>query len=111
MSRWFGSPRGTESPMDFEYTSRPTSGMKPVWATPADGEDPTTPRKRTCLFVVIIFAVVDRYVTFRPIGRHEPTRFTFSWAAYTNIRENTERAIYAQHTAAAHPTTARLGAT
>ncbi|GJE94203.1 di-sulfide bridge nucleocytoplasmic transport domain-containing protein [Phanerochaete sordida] len=41
MSRFYGSPRSTESPMDFEYTSRPN--VKPVWA---QGEDTNTPRKR-----------------------------------------------------------------
>ncbi|RPD59409.1 hypothetical protein L226DRAFT_547592 [Lentinus tigrinus ALCF2SS1-7] len=30
--------------MDFEFTSRPSSNQKPVWANP--GEDPHTPRKR-----------------------------------------------------------------
>ncbi|EKM60451.1 uncharacterized protein PHACADRAFT_82283 [Phanerochaete carnosa HHB-10118-sp] len=41
MSRFYGSPRSTESPMDFEYTSRPN--VKPVWA---QGGDSNTPRKR-----------------------------------------------------------------
>ncbi|KAI0369931.1 hypothetical protein BV20DRAFT_945153 [Pilatotrama ljubarskyi] len=31
--------------MDFEFTSRPSSHTKPVWAAP--GQDPSTPRKRT----------------------------------------------------------------
>ncbi|KAI0771028.1 Di-sulfide bridge nucleocytoplasmic transport domain-containing protein [Trametes elegans] len=31
--------------MDFEFTSRPSSNTKPVWAAP--GQDPSTPRKRT----------------------------------------------------------------
>lgn len=36
--------RSTETPMDFEFTSRPSSFAKPVWA--ASGENPSTPRKR-----------------------------------------------------------------
>ncbi|KAI8983228.1 Di-sulfide bridge nucleocytoplasmic transport domain-containing protein [Trametes punicea] len=31
--------------MDFEFTSRPSSNTKPVWA--ASGQDPSTPKKRT----------------------------------------------------------------
>ncbi|KAI0327985.1 hypothetical protein GY45DRAFT_1326923, partial [Cubamyces sp. BRFM 1775] len=31
--------------MDFEFTSRPSSNTKPVWAT--SGQDPSTPKKRT----------------------------------------------------------------
>ncbi|EMD41370.1 hypothetical protein CERSUDRAFT_89935 [Gelatoporia subvermispora B] len=42
MSRAF---RSTETPMDFEFTHRPSSSMKPVWASGT--EDPSTPRKRT----------------------------------------------------------------
>ncbi|OBZ79282.1 Nucleus export protein BRL1 [Grifola frondosa] len=37
--------RSTETPMDFEFTSRPSNQVKPVWATPPP--DPSTPRKRT----------------------------------------------------------------
>ncbi|CAL1697024.1 unnamed protein product [Somion occarium] len=37
--------RSTESPMDFEFTSRPTSNVKPVWAESSG--DPSTPRKRS----------------------------------------------------------------
>lgn len=40
------SNRSTEAPMDFEFTSRSTANMKPVWATGAH-DDPQTPRKRT----------------------------------------------------------------
>ncbi|PCH33102.1 hypothetical protein WOLCODRAFT_134900 [Wolfiporia cocos MD-104 SS10] len=36
--------RSTETPMDFEFTSRPSSLSKPVWAT--NGEDTNTSRKR-----------------------------------------------------------------
>ncbi|KIJ21347.1 hypothetical protein PAXINDRAFT_104352 [Paxillus involutus ATCC 200175] len=36
--------RSREAPMDFQFTSRPSSGTKPAWATPND--DPNTPRKR-----------------------------------------------------------------
>ncbi|KAF8446432.1 Di-sulfide bridge nucleocytoplasmic transport domain-containing protein [Boletus edulis BED1] len=36
--------RSKEAPMDFQFTSRPSSGTKPVWATHAD--EPNTPRKR-----------------------------------------------------------------
>ncbi|KAF9229812.1 hypothetical protein BS17DRAFT_771955 [Gyrodon lividus] len=36
--------RSREAPMDFQFTSRPSSGTKPVWAAPND--DPDTPRKR-----------------------------------------------------------------
>ncbi|KAL4065783.1 Di-sulfide bridge nucleocytoplasmic transport domain-containing protein [Scleroderma yunnanense] len=36
--------RSTEAPMDFQFTSRPSSGTKPVWAEAI--EDPSTPRKR-----------------------------------------------------------------
>ncbi|KAK7688147.1 hypothetical protein QCA50_008517 [Cerrena zonata] len=39
-----GRLRSTESPMDFEFTSRPSSNAKPVWAE-RNGE-PSTPRKR-----------------------------------------------------------------
>jgi hypothetical protein len=40
-----------DQPMDFEFTSRPSSGVKPVWARSDDpsggqGGDPSTPRKR-----------------------------------------------------------------
>ncbi|KAJ7451144.1 Di-sulfide bridge nucleocytoplasmic transport domain-containing protein [Mycena latifolia] len=40
------SQRSTDAPMDFEYTSRPTT--KPVWAS-SDSlqDDPTTPKKRS----------------------------------------------------------------
>ncbi|GBE78697.1 Nucleus export protein [Sparassis crispa] len=31
--------------MDFEFTSRPSSNVRPVWAT--GGDDPSTPRKRS----------------------------------------------------------------
>ncbi|OCH88338.1 hypothetical protein OBBRIDRAFT_758305 [Obba rivulosa] len=37
--------RSTETPMDFEFTNRPSSSIKPVWASGM--EDPSTPRKRT----------------------------------------------------------------
>ncbi|CDO74815.1 hypothetical protein BN946_scf185001.g63 [Trametes cinnabarina] len=41
----FRADRSTETPMDFEFTSRPSSNMKPVWAAPT--QDPsTTPKKR-----------------------------------------------------------------
>lgn len=36
--------RSTEAPMDFQFTSRASSGTKPIWAAPP--EDPSTPRKR-----------------------------------------------------------------
>ncbi|KIJ59817.1 hypothetical protein HYDPIDRAFT_99956 [Hydnomerulius pinastri MD-312] len=36
--------RSTEAPMDFQFTSRPSSGSKPAWATPND--DPNSQRKR-----------------------------------------------------------------
>ncbi|KAG9310297.1 nuclear membrane protein [Chiua virens] len=36
--------RSKEVPMDFQFTSRPSSGTKPVWATSTD--DPNTHRKR-----------------------------------------------------------------
>ncbi|KAG6333965.1 hypothetical protein ID866_5116 [Astraeus odoratus] len=36
--------RSKEVPMDFQFTSRPSSGMKPIWAP--SGDDPSTPRKR-----------------------------------------------------------------
>lgn len=35
--------RSTEAPMDFQFTSRPSSNAKPVWAT--SSEDPSTPKK------------------------------------------------------------------
>ncbi|KAH7907528.1 Di-sulfide bridge nucleocytoplasmic transport domain-containing protein [Hygrophoropsis aurantiaca] len=38
------SHRSSEAPMDFEFTSRPSSHTKSVWATADD--DPNTPRKR-----------------------------------------------------------------
>jgi hypothetical protein len=34
------SERSTEAPMDFQFTSRPTVGIVPVW------KDPATPLKR-----------------------------------------------------------------
>ncbi|KAJ7630407.1 Di-sulfide bridge nucleocytoplasmic transport domain-containing protein [Roridomyces roridus] len=37
------SQRSTEAPMDFEYTSRPST--KPIWASETD--DPATPKKRS----------------------------------------------------------------
>ncbi|KAJ7293914.1 Di-sulfide bridge nucleocytoplasmic transport domain-containing protein [Mycena rebaudengoi] len=49
MSRPLRSHRSTEAPMDFEYTSRPSSGSKPVWASSGSSqeqEDPSTPKKR-----------------------------------------------------------------
>ncbi|KAI9566988.1 Di-sulfide bridge nucleocytoplasmic transport domain-containing protein [Boletus coccyginus] len=36
--------RSKEAPMDFQFTSRPSSDAKPVWVAPADDLD--TPRKR-----------------------------------------------------------------
>ena len=45
MHALYGSPRSTESPMDFEYTSRPRT--KPAWATAPADDGPHTPRKRT----------------------------------------------------------------
>ncbi|KAK7064768.1 nuclear membrane protein [Favolaschia claudopus] len=41
------SHRSTEAPMDFEFTSRPST--KPVWAASRSSEDddPTTPKKRS----------------------------------------------------------------
>ncbi|KAI0079088.1 hypothetical protein K474DRAFT_1659577 [Panus rudis PR-1116 ss-1] len=44
-TRFQTTPRSTESPMDFEFTSRPTSNVKPVWAESSG--DPSTPRKRS----------------------------------------------------------------
>ncbi|TFK47950.1 hypothetical protein OE88DRAFT_1738079 [Heliocybe sulcata] len=44
MSRILRSQRSTEAPMDFQFTSRPSSNMKPVWARPE--EDSGSPRKR-----------------------------------------------------------------
>lgn len=35
--------RSTEAPMDFEFTSRPSTNMKSAWV-----EAPSTPRKRMC---------------------------------------------------------------
>lgn len=37
--------------MDFEFTSRPSSFTKPAWAS--GDEDPTTPRKREYLLLVL----------------------------------------------------------
>lgn len=42
--------RSTETPMDFEFTSRPSSNTKPVWAT--SGLEPHTPKKRECLCIL-----------------------------------------------------------
>ncbi|KDQ54960.1 hypothetical protein JAAARDRAFT_160313 [Jaapia argillacea MUCL 33604] len=39
------SHRSTEAPMDFQFTSRPSSNMKPVWAESQDEQ--SSPRKRT----------------------------------------------------------------
>src|SRR4051812_11843056 len=48
-TRWRGQ-RSTEAPMDFQFTSRPSSSTKPVWAqSPSTEDDPSTPRKRTHL--------------------------------------------------------------
>ncbi|KAJ4471385.1 Di-sulfide bridge nucleocytoplasmic transport domain-containing protein [Lentinula edodes] len=41
-SRMFHSPRSTEAPMDFQFTSRPNT--TPVWKS---GDDLNTPRKRS----------------------------------------------------------------
>ncbi|KAF7986184.1 hypothetical protein HWV62_38590 [Athelia sp. TMB] len=39
--------RSTEAPMDFQFTSRPSSNTPPVWAAAAaSSDDPTTPKKR-----------------------------------------------------------------
>ncbi|KZT68780.1 hypothetical protein DAEQUDRAFT_670702 [Daedalea quercina L-15889] len=43
-SRFRTTARSTETPMDFEFTSRPSSLARPVWAS--GDEDPSTPRKR-----------------------------------------------------------------
>jgi len=40
--------RSTEAPMDFDFTSRPSSSIKPVWAL--KNEEPSTPRKRAFSF-------------------------------------------------------------
>ncbi|KZT24672.1 hypothetical protein NEOLEDRAFT_1163117 [Neolentinus lepideus HHB14362 ss-1] len=40
----FRSQRSTEAPMDFQFTSRPSSNMKPVWAR--SEEEGGSPRKR-----------------------------------------------------------------
>ncbi|KII86452.1 hypothetical protein PLICRDRAFT_44048 [Plicaturopsis crispa FD-325 SS-3] len=37
--------RSTEAPMDLDWTSRPSSNVKPAWAQSEN--DPSTPRKRT----------------------------------------------------------------
>lgn len=51
----FGSPRGTEAPMDFEYTDR--KPVRPVWAT-GPPEDASTPRKRTSHFHTVCVGFV-----------------------------------------------------
>ena len=45
LSAMHADHRSTEAPMDFQWTSRPSSGTKPVWATPTN--DSNTHRKRT----------------------------------------------------------------
>ncbi|KAF8887710.1 Di-sulfide bridge nucleocytoplasmic transport domain-containing protein [Infundibulicybe gibba] len=42
MSSRLKAERSTEAPMDFQFTNRPSSNVKPVWAS----DDPETPRKR-----------------------------------------------------------------
>ena len=46
--------RSTEAPMDFQFTSRPSSGTTPVWA--ASPDESNTPRKRTfpCLLCMCV---------------------------------------------------------
>ncbi|EGN94099.1 hypothetical protein SERLA73DRAFT_188681 [Serpula lacrymans var. lacrymans S7.3] len=44
MNRRLQNQRSTEAPMDFQFTSRPSSTVRPVWAT--SDADPNTPRKR-----------------------------------------------------------------
>jgi len=62
--------RSTEAPMDFQFTSRASSGMKPVWA--ASPEDPSTPRKRTfqllvwCLDLHLATGPLDDLTTTTP---------------------------------------------
>ncbi|KAK0506440.1 Di-sulfide bridge nucleocytoplasmic transport domain-containing protein [Armillaria luteobubalina] len=46
-SRIFKPQRSTEAPMDFQFTSRPNSNVKPAWASGAGNEDSSTPKKRT----------------------------------------------------------------
>lgn len=44
MANRLRSERSKEAPMDFQFTSRPNSGIKPVWAS--GSQDPQTPQKR-----------------------------------------------------------------
>ncbi|KAI0935666.1 hypothetical protein AcV5_004021 [Taiwanofungus camphoratus] len=72
LARTLRTARSTETPMDFEFTSRPS--VKPVWA--AGGHDPSTPRKRP-------FNDVNPPTPTFPATPHTPTYPTF--APNTNV--------------------------
>src|SRR5262245_2995132 len=59
MSIRYKSQRSTEAPMDFQFTSRPSSNVKPVWAQ--SEADLITPRKR----IFILCPCFHRYQCLR----------------------------------------------
>ncbi|KAI0638836.1 Di-sulfide bridge nucleocytoplasmic transport domain-containing protein [Trametes polyzona] len=64
--------------MDFEFTSRPSSTTKPVWAT--SGQDPQTPRKRTFTDVnpsTPIFPGTPGTPSWPTFGQHNNVPFLF----------------------------------
>ncbi|EED84750.1 predicted protein [Postia placenta Mad-698-R] len=67
-------PSELETPMDFEFTSRPSSFSKPVWAS--GGEDPSTPRKRP-------LADANTPAPAFPAPPHTPTYSSFG--AHSNV--------------------------
>ncbi len=71
MTHRLRADRSTETPMDFEFTSRPSSNTKPVWAT--SGQDPHTPKKRECL---CISCLADANRSCELCNRLEALRFS-----------------------------------
>ncbi|KAL1940662.1 hypothetical protein VTO73DRAFT_8097 [Trametes versicolor] len=70
--------RSTETPMDFEFTSRPSSNTKPVWAT--SGQDPHTPKKRTITDVnpsTPVFSGTPSTPTWPTFSQHNNVPFLF----------------------------------
>ena len=99
--------RSTESPMDFEFTSRPTTHMKPVWAEGDD--DPRTPRKSMSY---IQTAMMGHLLTAcRDCNRHEPTSISFPQPdpTYAYLRAKSECSIHLQYTTTSFRACASMG--
>lgn len=77
--------------MDFEFTSRPSTGMKPAWAAPDEGF--STPRKRTCRSYAR--AQCPRDARDRATQRRKHARVAFR-AEPAAIRHESGRAIHLQ---------------